>query len=239
MFIWMKNLIFPPRCPVCGDIVSPRSSIVCFSCKDVPQQIREPRCKKCSKPILSEEAEFCWDCSEKEFHYVQGAALWVYDDTMRNSIAAFKYGGRKEYGTYYSQQLLRVYGNWMKKIAPDALIPVPLHKSREKRRGFNQAELLAGHLGKAMGVPVLGDVLVRDKKTKPQKELNDKERLKNLKQAFAVKAEKEGILDTLNKVILVDDIYTTGSTIEACTEVLKKAGVNNIYFLTLCIGKGF
>ncbi|MEG0565580.1 MAG: phosphoribosyltransferase family protein, partial [Hungatella sp.] len=116
----------------------------------------------------------------------------------------------------------------------DALVPVPIHASRRRRRGFNQAELLAYGIGGKLGIAVYPEMLIRDKKTMPQKKLNPQERLLNLEQAFAA-----GVADpAVESVILVDDIYTTGSTIEACTRTLRKMGIKKVYFLTICIGGG-
>ena len=116
----------------------------------------------------------------------------------------------------------------------EEIIPIPLHISRRRSRGFNQAEILARELSDATGIPMRKDVLFRVKKTSPQKALGKRERRGNLKGAFAVsrtwKARKN--------VLLIDDIYTTGSTIEKAAEMLKKAGVQNVYFLTISIGQG-
>lgn len=158
---------------------------------------------------------------------------------MRQSIAGFKYGGRREYGTFYAAELAAHYGAFIKRLGPDVLIPVPVHRSRKRMRGYNQAEVLAYELEKLLHIPVLSEVLIRTRKTVPQKELDDKERLFNLSKAFAVDDKYKSRLLPVNKAIIIDDIYTTGSTIEACSRILKKEGVNKVYFLVLCIGKGF
>lgn len=235
----MLEILFPLRCPVCGDIVVPKGRKVCCGCQEAFVKVKEPRCKKCSKPIQEEEIEYCYDCSKKEFHYIQGGALWIYDHKLRNSIAAFKYGGRREYGAYYTQELIRNFGGWLLKIQPDALIPVPLHKVRQRQRGFNQAAVLALNIGRELAIPVLEGILIRGRNTLPQKELNDRERLANLIKAFQISDGKKTMLESVKKAVLIDDIYTTGSTIEACAMALQKAGVQKIYFLTLCIGKGY
>lgn len=246
VFVWLLkimsflcDMIFPRRCPICGDIVDEKENLACPSCKGSLQVIEEPRCKKCSKPIENVEREYCYDCSRREFHFERGYALWVYDNQMKQSISAFKYLGRREYVTFYTVEFLKYYGGIIKKISPDAFIPVPLHRSKQRKRGFNQAELLAKGIGKELKIPVLSQVLFRSKKTLPQKELNDRDRLKNLFQAFSLYPGENNNLINLNKIILVDDIYTTGSTIEACSRVLKRAGVKEVYFISLCIGRGF
>ena len=116
----------------------------------------------------------------------------------------------------------------------DALVPVPVHATRKKTRGFNQAEILARVIGKKLGIPVIPEMLVRNKKTLPQKDLSAAERLKNLSGAFAAGEIPEGI----RSVILVDDIYTTGSTIEACARALRASGISRIYFIVICMTGG-
>ena len=118
-----------------------------------------------------------------------------------------------------------------KKWKIDIIMPIPLHPRRLEKRGYNQAGVLAEALGKKLGIPVDEKNLKRRKNTKPQKELNHRERQKNMKNAFIVrkKLKEENIL-------LVDDIYTTGSTIEEAAKELKKAGAQNIFFLTIAIG---
>jgi len=240
LFQTILDMIYPPRCPVCGEIVLPKKNKVCDPCRSKLQYIMEPRCKKCSKPIEQEEKEFCSDCEKKSFHFTKGYALWIYDETMRHSIAAFKYHSKREYADFYIEELLRIYGDKIRRFSPDAIVPVPLHRSKYRERGYNQAELLACGLGRGLSYPVLSDLLVRNKKTLPQKQLSDKERLRNLQEAFAYnEAVAERFNKELNKILLVDDIFTTGSTIEACTNVLMSKGVKDIWFITLCIGKGY
>lgn len=234
------DILYPVRCPVCGEIVVPRERLVCSRCEGKLQVITEPRCKKCSKPIGQEEQEYCSDCERKEYHFIKGYSVWVYDAVMKKSIAGFKYQNKKEYARYYIRELVRFYGKTIAKLSPDVLVPVPLHKNKLKERGYNQADVLAKGIGRQLHIPVLSELIIRTKMTMPQKQLSDKERLKNLKQAFRINRKAaEQFPKKLQTVLLVDDIYTTGSTIEACTNVLMEYGIIKIYFITLCIGKGF
>ena len=116
---------------------------------------------------------------------------------------------------------------------PDALVPVPVHYTRKRERGYNQAEVLAKVIGGKMGIPVEGRLVRRVRKTLPQKLLGDRERQNNLKRAF--KIDRNDV--KLKTVIIIDDIYTTGSTVDACAAVLKCAGVKKVYFITAAIGK--
>lgn len=240
MFQKILDIIYPVRCPVCKEIVIPKGDRICPSCKGKLPYISEPRCMKCSKPIEQEEKEFCSDCERKGYHYDRGHAVWIYDDLMKESIADYKYRGKKEYARFYIDEIIRIYGEYVRKLSPDALVPIPLHRSKYLERGYNQADILARGIGKELGIPVLSDLLIRNKKTMPQKKLSDKERLRNLLEAFQYNGKAAmGYRHKIKRVLLVDDIYTTGSTVEACANVLKAQGILEVHFLVLCIGKGF
>lgn len=231
---YLLDMVYPRTCPVCSGI-PPRGEYVCEDCRVKLPYIKGPRCMKCSKPILEKEEEYCYDCMKKKHSYVSGRAVWVYDDVMRESIARYKYKGSLEYAEFYGKEIADCHGKWIK-VHGDILVPVPLHKRKQRIRGYNQAEVLAKIIGEKLQIPVRSKGLYRSRDTLPQKELNDAERLKNLAKAF--EADKEQF-SPAEKVMLVDDIYTTGSTIEACTKALQKAGVREIYFISICIGKGF
>lgn len=240
MFEKLLDIIYPIRCPICTEIVVPKGDRICPSCKEKLPYIKEPRCMKCSKPIEQEDEEYCSDCHRRNYHYEKGYALWVYNDVMKQSIANFKYHSKKEYAKFYVEEILKGYGDRIKSFNPDVIVPVPIHKSKLLERGYNQADILARGIAKGLGYPVLSELLIRNKKTIPQKKLSDKERLLNLQEAFQYNPQAERFsYKGITKVLLVDDIYTTGSTIEACTNVLKDHGVQEINYMVLCIGKGF
>lgn len=209
--------------------------MICGACTRKIRPVTEPFCMKCGKPLSKEEAEYCTDCSRKPHVFEKGRAALEYDARMRVSIGRFKYKNRREYADYYVQELVKNCGSALRRWEPEALIPIPLHKSRQRKRGFNQAELVARGLGKKLGIPVVGDWMIRARKTKPQKELSDLERKQNLKNAFQL---SRGDV-RLKKVVLIDDIYTTGSTMDAAAELLLENGVEKVYFLSICIGRGY
>ncbi|MGF7141937.1 ComF family protein [Anaerotaenia torta] len=236
----LLDYLYPVRCPVCDEIVLPKGQRICKECREKLVYIREPRCKGCSKPIEYEEQEYCSDCRRKTFHYDGGYAVWVYNEAMRTSVAGFKYRGRKEYAVFYIRELVRLYGERIRKLSPDAIVPVPLHRSKYRERGYNQAEVLARGIGRELQLPVYSRLLVRDRKTLPQKKLSDKERRRNLTEAFRVGGHPSGKSPSVpERILLVDDIYTTGSTVDACSRILKAHGAKEVYFIVLCIGKGY
>ena len=228
------GLLYPKRCPVCHDVVEDRGEPACRICRTKLPLVRQPACRKCGKPLLEEEREYCQDCTRKHHWYRQGRAAFVYDELMRRSIAKFKYEGRREYAAFYAEEIVRSCGKEATLWQAQALVPIPLHLSRRRKRGFNQAELLAEELSRRMGIPVDKKVLVRTKHTKAQKQLNDQERMNNLKHAFSV---RKGSIPS-KTIILVDDIYTTGSTVDEAARVLLENGAQTVYFLCICVGRG-
>ena len=239
MLQYLIDILYPVRCPVCREIVVPKGQRICSGCREKLRIIEEPRCKKCSKPVELEEQEYCSDCERKAFRYIKGFSMWIYDSVMKESISDYKYRNKKENAKFYVEELVHYYGEKISKLAPDALVPVPIHRTKYKDRGYNQADILARGVGKQLGIPVLSELLIREKKTLPQKQLDDKERLENLKDAFCMNLRETGRYGKqLNRILLIDDIYTTGSTVEACTGILLEHGIKEVYFMTLCIGRG-
>lgn len=227
------NLVYPRHCPVCDDIVPIGDDLVCNECKSKIKYIQTPRCRKCGKQLHDENVIFCNDCEKRRHSYHYGYALYDYQ-SMRKSIYRFKYNGRSEYAKYYARDFYEHMHEEISRMEADALIPVPLHKSRQAKRGFNQAEVLAKELSELTGIPCYNNIIKRMKNTVPQKDLDDRERQNNLKKAFLIHSD----VVKLNKTIVVDDIYTTGSTVDAVARELRQHGVGNVYYLALCIGEG-
>jgi ComF family protein len=154
---------------------------------------------------------------------------------VRWSVYQFKYYNRRIFAEYYAKEWWRIYGDKLREWEIDVIIPIPLHRKRRRKRGYNQSEILAEELGKRCNVPVEHHSVVRVVNTRPQKELNDKERKKNLTQAFRVTNHWK----KAKNVLLIDDIYTTGNTIDSVAQILKQKGAEKVYFLTISIGQGF
>lgn len=233
----VADLVFPKRCPVCHKPVPyyERKRGICKACMNKIPIIGNNGCYLCGRLLSHVEKELCEDCKKnREMHYyTRGLALCSYDEVMRESIYRFKYGGRQEYGKVYGEIMADCFTGFMKKAGVEAIIPVPLHPDRETKRGFNQAAVLAKALGDKSGIPVFENLVVRTVNTLPMKSLSGKKRQNNLKKAFKIVQNDV----KLNITIIIDDIYTTGSTIDAIAKVLKNAGCSRVYFLTLAIGK--
>ena len=174
------DVLYPRRCPVCGDITGGFGRMICPDCLRKLSFVKSPVCKKCGKEIEDESMEFCPDCMRHPRAFEYGIALLNYDETARHSMAQIKYNNKREYLDFYGTALTARYGRTIRRMQADALVPVPVHATRKKTRGFNQAEILARVIGKKLGIPVMPEMLVRNKKTLPQKDLSAAERLKNL-----------------------------------------------------------
>lgn len=228
------DILFPRRCPVCARIVLPKGALICPGCMKKLSWVCRPTCKKCGKEVISSTVEYCYDCTRHRRSFEYGISLINYNDIASRSMARIKYNNKREYLDFYAEAMFCGLGPRILAMKADLLLPVPVHQSRMRTRGFNQARELARRLSPKLGIPVDTAILRRSKKTAPQKDLDPSARLKNLEQAFMAGP----IPPCVHSVILVDDIYTTGSTVEACTRVLRKAGIKEVYFITIFIGNG-
>lgn len=225
------SLLYPRRCPVC-DRITTGGALIHEGCRKNIKIVRGSTCLKCGKPIKNEEAQYCSDCEKTRHYFDRGYSLFKYR-SVSGSIYRFKYSGRQEYAAFYAEEMRRHLGDVIKRLGPDALIPVPMYRRKERIRGYNQAAVLAETMGKELGIPVDMQIIKRCKNTVPMKILDEKGRKANLKKAFNI-AQNEV---KYNCIILIDDIYTTGATLDAVAKVFRDKGVKRIYFVTLAIGQ--
>lgn len=151
MFRKILELLYPTRCIFCGEI---SKEGICPKCREKVGIIHEPRCKKCGKPIRFQEQEYCYDCSRKNFHYEQGRSLWLHKASVKQSIYDFKYKNKRAYGEIYAREMVKEFADIIKLWEIDFIVPVPLHKKKLRKRGFNQAQILAEEIGKLTKIPV-------------------------------------------------------------------------------------
>ncbi len=223
-------MLFPRRCPMCDSIIE-RNKLICDKCINIPRRVFGTRCLKCSKHLNSQNAEYCYDCEKHKKSYVRGLALYEYD-SVKDSINNFKNNSRPEYAEFFGDRIIHYLGADIKDFKADALVPIPLHPSKLKKRGYNQSELIAKVISEGLNIPLRNDVLTRKIKTKEQKKLDDSDRQKNLVGAFHM--PRNGV--KLDTVILVDDVYTTGSTVDEASRALLEGGVKKVYFVTVAVG---
>ena len=226
------SILYPRRCPVCDDIVKRKEGLIHDCCKKLIKPAGKIICLKCGKPIADSEKEYCPDCSKTRHYFDRGFGVFRYR-CVSGSIYRFKYSGRREYADFYAEAAMESIGRSMRGMHADAIIPVPMYPGKQRRRGYNQAEVFAKALGKRLMVPVRGDVVTRVRDTVPMKLLDSSERRTNLKKAFNI-AENDV---KFKCIILIDDIYTTGSTMDELAREFRRHGVERIFFVTLAIGQ--
>ena len=226
------GMLYPQTCCFCGKI---SKKPLCKNCLSKIEYTSPPYCKKCGKPIAISEDSLCFDCKHQKRFFETGRSVWIHQGNVKWSIYQFKYHNRRIHAEFYANELWRLYGEEILNWNVDVIMPVPLHKKRRRKRGYNQAEVLAEKIGKKMGVPVDTWSVIRMKNTRPQKILGSQKRKENLEHAFVIKKLRP---DT-ECVLIVDDIYTTGNTINAMAKTLREHGVHKVFFLTISIGQGF
>lgn len=226
---FLSNLVYPRRCPLCDRILKNNEKYICFKCVDDFKFISDRTCVRCGVVLKSRFEHICPECQNSGHVFDEALAPFVYTDKIRESIVRYKYRGRAEYAGFYAACIWKFGKKRIKSWNPDVIIPVPVHMSRLYKRGYNQAEILANELSKVSGIPVDNSFIFRKKKTKAQKELNSAQRRNNLIEAFCF-VQNDHVPET---VLIADDIFTTGSTADAISYILRLNGVKNIY--VVCI----
>lgn len=229
------NLILPPRCIKCGKILGERNGL-CSNCFNKIHFISAPYCTRCGRPFTNESGltagkkQLCGKClQEKHTLFTMQRSAFIYDDESKNLILDFKFRDKTVSAETLANLLFSAgHDIWNEK--PDLLIPVPIHKLRLLNRRYNQSALLVKYLVQKSGLKADYFSLIRQQNTIPQVNLSGEARRHNLHHAFcaALPQNLQG-----KSVVLIDDVETTGSTLNECAKVLKKAGVTKIYALTL------
>jgi len=230
------DTILPPRCVVTGEMVD-RQGMVAPNAWAELDFINHPLCDKCGVPfgfevdgVEGEDGTHCLQCIDYPPVFDSARASLKYNDQSRDLILGFKHADQTHAALAFVPWL-KMAGAGMLEDA-DALIPVPLHRWRLLRRRYNQSAMIAHFLSKEVRVPVLHQGLVRTRATPTQGHLNFEQRRKNVKHAFSVNEKYSD--DIKGKtLLLIDDVYTTGSTVKECTKALKKAGAKEVHILTL------
>ena len=230
----VSDLLYPRRCVVCDEVIKFGRKYTCEACASKIVYIKEPFCLKCGKALAKGSTqEYCGDCAKIRHEYICGGAALDYG-SVADSMFRFKNKGREEYAEFYAKAIYEVKKEFIESIHPDALVPVPIHRTRLAQRGYNQAYLIARELSKLSEIPVNSKLIERVKKTDPLKNLGHSQRQNNLKKAFKITSDDV----KLKTIIIIDDIYTTGSTIDEIARTIHEKVNCKIYFLTVTIGRG-
>jgi ComF family protein len=224
------DFALPPRCPACGGIV-PQPHLFCLNCWRSLAFLGDPCCARCGLPFAYEaggEAE-CGRCLADPPPFERLRAAVAYGDTARKVALKLKYSGRPGIAETLAHFMARQLPACTDEAA--LLVPVPLHRWRIWKRGYNQAGLIAQALSRRSGLPVALDLLRRTRATPPLKGLGRRERALAVRGVFAVAKEDRPRLRGRH-VILVDDVFTSGATAGGCARTLRRAGARSVAVLT-------
>ena len=228
---FLLDMLYPKRCPLCHQVLKDRNTFVCAKCAGKVRPASGPLCMKCGRPVKMEE-EYCEDCHKRAHYFTEGRSIFLYGEIWRQSLVRFKYYGCREYGDFYAKAMSIYAKKYLNRWKPQLIVPVPLHPGKQRMRGFNQAAYLAERLSGYTGIPWDEHLVRKIKKTRSQKKLDAAERRRNLKKAYLVTRNISSL-----DVLVVDDVYTTGSTMDAMAMCLREAGAREVYFLTVCAGR--
>lgn len=230
-FVYPRNI----ECILCGEPIEKTEPYsLCVSCKKGIHFAGEKSCEKCGKPL--EELYLptvCHDCSMSKHCFTQGYTCVAYDGEIKTLIYRLKYGKQR----YLAYPIAEMMIAKLKEKNPgqiDWIIPVPLYAGKKRKREFNQSEMIGRYISRKTGWPMDRKNLVRVKDTVTQSKLSKEERKINMKNAFQVLTPEK---IRAKKILLVDDIYTTGSTLNSCSKELLRAGALDIYVITFAAGK--
>ncbi len=228
---WLLDALFPPRCAACGVF---GRELFCKKCATTVFKLSPPYCQICAEPFdpLAYHDPLCRSCREAKINFDCARAAWSYAGAPRGAIHRLKYAGKSALAPRLAPVLSHTVQDdaTLRTLRFDCIVPVPLHARRERKRGFNQSELLAQSLGQELQMP-FAHALQRTRATPPQVGLNLKERQSNVRGAFALSPQFQLPPDAY--ILLVDDVFTTGATLRECATVLKRAGAKNVCAVTL------
>ena len=233
----LLELLFPSTiyCISCKSLIDKsRPYALCDSCMRMFHWANGRTCEKCGK-LLQEDYphDICADCREAGHCFDKGYACVEYGIYERDMLLSFKYGGK----TFIGEKIAQMMADRLESehLEADVMIPVPMNRKKQKKRGFNQAEIIASRLAKKLSLPYSAGLLKRTGNTAAMSKLTPEERRMNIENAFKVPEMAIGHIAG-KRILLVDDIYTTGSTMDACSRALKEAGASEVRFVAFASG---
>lgn len=232
------NFLFPEKniCFICEDYGRDIVENLCSICKERFVFIKEASCSICGRKLKESRNELkhlrkCKECIRYPHYFKKSVSPLSYEGDIRHAIHDFKYNNKQHmYKLFVKLMVKSILENDLEQV--DLVVPVPLYIDREKIRGFNQANLLAKSISKELNIKLDNTSLIRKKHTKAQNQLDRNERIKNIKEVFKI-IQKENIKQ--KKILLIDDILTTGSTIDECSRLLLKNGAETVFASTIAV----
>jgi ComF family protein len=226
-----ESLLFPSACLTCRLPLESRREILCPACCASLQRSVAPWCQPCGRSLAGLGAGIlrCADCGRNRFFFDQAISPCLYEGSAKELVKALKYQGRLSVAPFLGRLLAETVRERLGSDPADAVVPVPLHSTRLRERTFNQAQVLAQELGRRLDLPCWKHLLLRRSATPPQADLPREERLRNVAKAFAIRPDP--FLRSA-RILLVDDVLTTGATANACAKLLKNAGAFSVTVVT-------
>jgi ComF family protein len=211
------EFVFPTACAACGKL----GPMICSPCRSRFDAIESPICLRCGYPSTTSVVT-CLSCKVEEFNLNQSRACFQYSEPLETVIKQYKYGGLHALSEPLGNLMAQKWPNWAQ--LPDIIVPIPLHIRRLRSRGFNQAQLLANQVGPIVGIEVNDHILRRERRTRPQVDLKPSERKENVYRAFS--AESGAVRG--KRILLIDDVFTTGATLISAAGTLLEAGADSV-----------
>ncbi len=230
----LKDLIYPASCLICKNkMVAAKQEPVCADCLEKVEKNLPPFCSSCGRHMDQEaiQKNICSNCGREKFYFDHAFSPCRYTGLIKNLIREFKYSGKDYLGKPLGLLMNKFIIDYNLPITYfDYIVAVPLHKSKEREREFNQAEILSQQIAKEFNKEVLTKALVRNRPTKTQTEMNLGERIGNVENSFSI-ANPQLIKD--RNLLLIDDVLTTGATANQAAKILKENGAKIVILLTL------
>ena len=229
-------LVAPGGCRICSEPLAEASRLpICRNCLESFQRIVDPICSVCGRPLgpwitVGPEAPHCQLCRRNVYAFSLARSYALYDEALTRAIVLLKYDAISPLGEWFGARLEELARRAPEALVADVVVPVPLHPSRLRERGYNQAELIARPLARRLGLPLRDALLVRIKPRPDKLKLTRKERWATVRGAYA--ASPGARIDNC-RVMLVDDVFTSGATLDACARALAKAGAKSVIGLTV------
>lgn len=228
---YLINILSPPKCIACNsNLPLETTAMLCYECSKDYHKNSGATCDICGKPIYENRDNTCSSCKSENIYYIKNVARYKYKGSIKTSIQNMKFKRRMWIAFEFGRALAKTIEDEYSDIKFDMILYVPMSPINEFKRGFNQSYEMAAIISEKLKIPVSNKILYKKPGIKTQSGLNRKERIENIKNAFTV---RNNHLLTDKTVLLIDDVFTTGSTVNECAKMLKRNGALAVYAATL------
>ena len=232
----LASVIFPAGCRICDQLLSDSRRVpICQECLASFERVPSIACETCGLPITGfshreEQPLLCPACKDKTYAFDCARSFAIYEGPLVRAILLLKFERIEPLGVWFAQRLAELVQIEAEKLGADVVVPVPLHRQRERERGYNQAALISKPLAKRLRLPHRAVLLMRTRERPDKRILSLEERWESVRGAFATRPGSQ--VDNL-RVLLIDDVLTTGATLDACARALREAGAKTVVALTV------